>query len=72
MPFFLQKGVIIYNINKPRVLAPDNMMVIRMKLIWNKVCLYLNTKMVIQSQKPLKNMDLKNIYQIKNQRGNAN
>ena len=72
MPFFLQKGVIIYNINKPRVLAPDNMMVIRMKLIWNKFCLYLNTKMIIQSQKPLKNMDLKNIYQIKNQRGNAN
>ena len=72
MPFFLQKGVIIYNINKLRVLAPNNMMVIRMKLIWNKVCLYLNTKMVIQSQKPLKNMDLKNIYQIKNKRGNAN
>lgn len=71
MPFFLQKGVIIYNINKPRVLAPDNMMVIRMKLIWNKFCLYLNTKMIIQSQKPLKNMDLKNIYQIKNKRGNA-
>ena len=72
MPFFLQKGVIIYNINKLRVLAPNNMMVIRMKLIWNKICLYLNTKMVIQSQKPLKNMDLKNIYQIKNKRGNAN
>ena len=72
MPFFLQKGVIIYNINKIRVLAPDNTMVIRMKLIWNKICLYLNTKMVIQSQKPLKNMDLKNIYQIKNKRGNAN